>query len=762
MSSQESSRDDTAFLDWVFDQAVERLQERADVCAAVFASGREHLYARIEDLIRLARQIAIRPTVELPTIPGYTLLRELGRGGMGAVYLARQERLAGRLVALKLLPPSIAMSPRARERFRDESRAIARLSHPNIIAIYDVVFADHLQAYAMEFIDGRTLAAWISDLAAITPGVQSTGGGAKSHVAAVCDIGVTVARALMAVHAAGLLHRDIKPSNILLRNDGTPVLSDFGLAREIDATLTQPGQFVGTAAYAPPEQLRGDIERIDRRSDVYALGATLYHALALQPPFEGHDPHRLLQQMQGAGPRPLRRLNPRIPRDLATVVEKAMESDPARRYQTAGELADDLERVRTLRPIRARPPGPLTRVLKLVRRRRGVLGAAIGGAALSSMLLTLLGVYVVLVPGWVDAHVRAARLKLVDPAQGVNIASVQIWGRVNLAPPKHVEAWERMQVDALAHYDAALRLAPFDTAIRQERSVVEAAVRGQRPPAQDARSTGLYAFLRWEYAHALSVWETYETQRDPQAELDALVSAALGIMYLFGESPARAYPRLRDACRELPNVGFLTTYHAEAALRCGDVVLAETLLAAAAEMPMLDPGGALERVRAGLRAAQGRDAEAEALYRALPWNAVAAAEYGDFLRSRGRVEEALLHCRSAFQSATGLWTGRRLITVAEEWWASLSPEERRQHIRIALDESPEAPESLVALLREYRAAAALHNEPDVPRSTELTASGCRTVLGDVLSSASLENLSLSDLIQRMEAESVSELYPANP
>lgn len=757
---------DEEFLDLLFERIVAQLEEGVVPCAADVAAGCDHLMPRIDALIELAQRI--RPTIHepLPTIPGYTLLRELGRGGMGAVYLARQERLAGRPVALKVLPAAMAISQRARERFRDEVRAVARLSHPNIVAIHDVVAEDGLHAYAMEWIDGRTLAAWITERAAQGGPSRGSSPGVDSDSARICDIGIAIAQALAAVHGAGLLHRDVKPSNILLRRDGTPLLGDFGLARETDATLTQAGQFVGTAAYAPPEQLRGEVERIDRRSDVYALGATLYHALALRPPFDGHEPARLLPQIEGAGPRPLRKLNPRVPRDLATVLAKALEPDPARRYQTAGDLADDLARVRSLRPIRARPPGPLTRVMKLVRRRRGLLAAAIGGAALASGLLMLLGVYLLLAPGWVAGHVRAARLELIHPGHGTNIASVLVWGRINSPSQAAIEDWRRTMREALAHYDAALRLAPFDEVIRQERAVVLAAVASRELPGADARSAGLHAFLTWEYEQALKTWDRYEVERDPSAEPDVLVDAALGIMHLFNGAPARAYPRLRDACQALPNVGFLTTYHAEAALRCGDAALAERMLEAAAAMPMLDPGGALERVRAGVLVAQGRDEEAERYYKSHHFNPVARCDYGDFLRSRGRVEEALTQCEIAFHAAPGPRTQSALLSAADEWWASLSAQERLRRIRGTLGLTPGDPGSLVALLRSYvqakREGAPAESRPDVPSSPLrafvppcLRAFTPSSALRDLFSSTPLESLSLSELAHQLEVENMS-------
>ena len=289
---------------------------------------------------------------------------------MGTVYLARQESLGGRPVALKVLPASMGLSHRARERFVNEARAIGRLHHPNIVAVYDVVQEGGVCAYAMEWIDGTSLAAWIGERSdeTVRHGGTATQGGeegtrpqseAASHIPFVCRTGMAIARALAAVHAAGLLHRDIKPSNILLRRDPGapgPLLADFGLVRETDSSLhTQDGQFAGTVAYAPPEQLRGETAAIDVRSDIYALGVTLYHALALRLPFEQRAVAAMIRKIETGQAAGLRKLNPRVPRDLETITAKAMDADPARRYQTADELANDLERLLSFQPIRPRP-----------------------------------------------------------------------------------------------------------------------------------------------------------------------------------------------------------------------------------------------------------------------------------------------------------------------------------------------------------------------------------------------------------------------
>ncbi len=757
-----ASPDDEALLDVLFDRIVELLEEGGSPCAAELVGERRHLLPRVDELIRLARQIKPDAGQPLPQVPGYTVLRELGRGGMGAVFLARQDRLAGRLVALKALPPSVALSPRARERFRNEAYAIARLSHPHIVAVHDVVAADGLHAYAMEWVDGESLAEWIAGRR-----------GGQTDVVFVCRVGIAVARALHAVHLAGLLHRDVKPSNILLRRDGTPLLTDFGLARETDATLTQAGHFAGTVAYSPPEQLRGESERLDARSDVYALGVTLYHALALRLPFTAERPEGVVQQIERGSAPALRRVVPRVPLDLQTIVSTAMDTDPARRYATAAELADDLERVLNLQPIRARPAGLLTRTVKLARRKRGLLAAGLVSAVLTAVLLAALGVYVFLVPGWAAWHVREARLALLDPEQANAIIATAFW-----CIPHDPQQWEPLRSEGSAaaldaaepHYDAALRLAPFDHAIRAERNVLRAARDGSAAAGlrtTDFRSRGLIAFLRNDIDAAVELWSQFEVGRDLHHEPDPLVEAALGIVYLARDEPARAYPRLREACRNFPGVGFLVVYQADAALQCGDLEMAQKLLSAASAMPRLDPKGALERVQADLLAAQGRDDEAEALYRThhnvLYASGPAGLNFARFLESRGRLDEALaLYHRIVRYIPTGQKPRAAFLAGANRWWESLSVIDRRWRIRAALEERPDAPDSFVTLLRDYTWARGLALDertggvaagPQTQRSLPSTLKfPPLPALRVAVSSSSLEGLSLSDLAKRMRVQ----------
>ncbi|MEW6250832.1 MAG: protein kinase [Planctomycetota bacterium] len=731
----EAHAHDQELLDEIFERIVERLEDGLPVEISQLVGERMDLLAQVDQLIRLAQQVMVGHSRTLPTVRGFTLLGELGQGGMGSVYLARQERLGGRPVALKVLAPSVALSASARERFRSEAHAIARLRHPNIVAIHDIVHEGGVYAYAMEWVDGKSLldlirylesrepAATIADVRtflAAPPGALEPGAVATF----LCRVGIAIARALEAVHRAGLLHRDVKPANVLLRRDGTPLLSDFGLVRaQVAATLTQAGHFVGTPAYAAPEQLRGSAAALDARTDVYGLGVTLYHALTLRLPFSGGSTADILRKIETGRATPLRRANPRLSADLQTVVAKAMDPEPARRYQTAEELADDLERVLHLQPIHARPAGLVTRAIKLARRNRAGLIAAAAGATLALALAVLFGVYWLVVPRWVDQHVTAARIGVFQPACSDVVTSVLLWGRTKQYQGPVSETY---LAEALRHYDRALRLAPLREEIRAERDVIAAALavctvghaRGALSPGvravapetaryagafresnatlprvgptelqaaatQDLRLLGLLAFAVLDTETALAAW----ARLDEVGEPDPLVQAALGLLYLAREEPQRAYPRLQDAAQAFPTAGFLNVSLADAALQCGDVNKAEQLLARARLVGGLDTTHGLDRVQADLYAATGRDELAIALWNS-PENfqAVARCHYAQYLEAHGDLAGAtrLYGHAGGAGSYRRAWDGFR--RVAPRWWGGLSDQERWTVLREALDQ----------------------------------------------------------------------------
>ncbi|MBL8899382.1 MAG: protein kinase [Planctomycetes bacterium] len=364
-----------AALDELFELAIQLRGRGEEPELAAWLVGREHLRERAQRVVELAASIAVASEpkrASRPQIAGFELLTEVGRGGMGIVYRARQTAL-GRIVALKILAPAWSISERSRQRFLAEARALARLHHPEIVAIHDILVSDELCAYVMEWIDGATLA---ERIAARDPRLDAPG---------VARLGVAIANALEAVHRAGIVHRDVKPSNILLRADGRPVLSDFGLVRDAEQSFhTASGEFVGTAAFAAPEQIRGEQEQVGPWSDVYALGITLFTALAGETPFgRNSSSRRFLRRIEHGEGTSLRKLVPAVPRDLETILAKAIEREPRQRYASARELAEDLGRFLRCEPIRARPVSVPARLL------RWVLRSPRLAAALAALLLSL-------------------------------------------------------------------------------------------------------------------------------------------------------------------------------------------------------------------------------------------------------------------------------------------------------------------------------------------------------------------------------------
>ena len=328
----------------------------------------------------------------------FRIVREIGRGGMGVVYEAEQTAMH-RHVALKVLHPSVTSSRRAVERFQREARAAGQLHHTNVVPVYSMGEEHGVWFYAMELVSGLPLDQVIDNVRrfaqAPAGGIGSAIGfsthpGSRAHFERVALAFAGVAEGLEAAHAAGIVHRDVKPSNLVLDPAGTLRLMDFGLARVADdATATRTGELLGTPSYMSPEQVEGRVAAIGARTDVYALGATLYEVLALRAPFEGDSVPAILAQIRNAEPPSLRRLDARIPRDLETIVQKSMEKDPARRFASADEMAHDLRRFAEGGTIRARRIGAVGRAWRLVKRHRAlsaVAGAAIALAVLAGVL----------------------------------------------------------------------------------------------------------------------------------------------------------------------------------------------------------------------------------------------------------------------------------------------------------------------------------------------------------------------------------------
>ena len=291
----------------------------------------------------------------LPQIPGYEVESVLGQGGMGVVYAGRHLRL-NRPVAIKMLLVGARATARERERFLREAEAAARLQHPNIVQVYDVGDHEGLLYFTMELVEGGTLAEKLA-------GVPQPPRKAAEWLATLSD-------AVRAAHESGVVHRDLKPSNVLLAAGSTLKINDFGLARlfEHAAGLTLTGAPMGTPSYMSPEQARGDSPALGPSVDIYALGALLYELLTGRPPFRAESSSATLQQVISQGPVPPTQLNASVPRDLETICLKCLQKDPGRRYASAADLRDDVQRFLRNEPIVARPISLAERIVRWTRR----------------------------------------------------------------------------------------------------------------------------------------------------------------------------------------------------------------------------------------------------------------------------------------------------------------------------------------------------------------------------------------------------------
>jgi phage FluMu protein Com len=315
-------------------------------------------------------------------IPGYEILGELGRGGMGVIYKARQLS-PRRLVALKMILAGEHAGSDALARFQREADAVARLAHANIVRIHEVKEHQGRPFLTLEFVEGGNLAERLRDK--------------PLDFRTAAELMRPLARAVQFAHRCGILHRDLKPANVLLANDGTLKITDFGLAKQLDGTAsvaaaaagTQSGAIMGTPAYMAPEQAGGKSKDIGPAADVYALGAILYECLTGRPPFQGNTTIDLLVQVVGTEPPSPRSLRADCPRELEIICLKCLQKNPAQRYASAGALADDLRRWLDGEPIHARPPGRLRRLSRAVRRSKELVAAA-GGAVVVGAAIRLL------------------------------------------------------------------------------------------------------------------------------------------------------------------------------------------------------------------------------------------------------------------------------------------------------------------------------------------------------------------------------------
>jgi serine/threonine protein kinase len=394
-----------------------------------------------------------------PKVAGYQILGELGRGGMGVVYKARQRGLH-RLVALKMILAGAHAGDQLLSRFGIEAEAVARLQHPNIVQIYEVGQQEGLPYFSLEFVDGGPLDSRIS--------------GKPQAPREAAQLIETLARAVHFAHRQGIIHRDLKPANILMTQAGVPKITDFGLAKRLeegDSSETKSGTIMGTPCYMSPEQARGDVRTVGPLSDLYTLGAILYELLTGRPPFQGANAMDTLTQVTRDEPVPPARSQPNTPRDLETICLKCLQKEPTKRYTDCFELSEDLRRFLAGEPILARPVGQVERLWRWSRRNPKLAGA------IATILLLLLVVSVG--STWAAVTIRAKK-DLAEQNEKKAIANEQLaQQQKHLAEENEQKA---INNEKTAHKQADLALNTLGLLITKVQSQL-----GRQPGAQELK-----------------------------------------------------------------------------------------------------------------------------------------------------------------------------------------------------------------------------------------------------------------------------------
>ncbi len=519
----------------LLDQFIERIQNGWPADPAAFAAEHpEHAEALLDILPAAAAVVALRePSLLERGRPGhpfhldsdrlgdYRIIREVGRGGMGVVYEAEQ-MATGRRLALKVLPRASAMDPRRLARFRVEAQAASALNHPHIVPVIAVGCEQGVHYYAMQFIDGCSLAD-------VLAGLRPWPGEWASRTRAAAELILQAAEALEHAHGLGVLHRDVKPANLLVEPSGHLWVADFGLARFLEgADLTRTGDVIGTLRYLSPEQASGRPGH-DPRSDVYGLGATLYEMLTLRPSFVGDDRQDLLRQIADREPVAPRKLDPAIPRDLETVLLRAMAKEPGERYGSAEELSSDLRRFLDGRTVLARRPGLWRRVTRWTLRHRSVVSAA-------ALVLAVAVLGLAVGAGLLWREQSRSRENLRAALTALDEYCLSTSGMEFTRDPERAQEVRGLQLKALAIYERVLVQNPGDPevrwgAARSYHRVANILAGSRHRPEEverayreaDRRLVLLVAAapeslrFREESADTLSDWGAWLAQRKPEA-----------------------------------------------------------------------------------------------------------------------------------------------------------------------------------------------------------------------------------------------------
>lgn len=709
--------------------------------------------ARVHAALTACDDLATEP-IEHPgqRVGPYELLDRIGTGGMGTVWRARRaDKRPDRVVALKLIRRGMD-SRSALRRFRLEEQVLARLEHPNIARLYDGGATAEGRPYlVMQYVEGAPIVEY-----------------AKHHDLTVeqrLELFRQVCDAVQYAHGSLVLHRDIKPSNIVVTDDGLPRLLDFGIAKILDdaddaaVSITATDARVLTPRYASPEQLRG--ERLSIATDVYSLGVVLFELLAGCSPYRVDSgtrrelelaileqdpikPSSAVMSRSDLPDRKRRALARRLRGEPDAICRMALQKEPASRYRSAQELGEDIHRHLQGLPLLARPPGPVARLVRVVRRRRSAIVTASIGVAVGVALAAFYIVQAFLVPGWIDEHVRAAHFAIVGMRGNAAFYNVLFFNNPGYQDRTHGRALSEDKVAlARSEYEAALRLDGDNVMIRYELAMLELAEAIQREPdavervlaplsdeipltyrvarewlqsddrpslpqealdaasVLDLRCLGLFSLFYGDYATMMDGWT-----RLPIVSADPLVEGLLGRIHLALDEPELAYPRLLSAYRAYPKSGDLAVYLADAAVRCGDVHQTRSLLDQATGLSQVDGNLAAERVEALYHLARGEEEAALVVYRDAmlsPMNAVAVVQLAQYYEEAGELEAALRTlAERTLGDAVEHVSCEFFVKLMEAWWTGLDEKERVELTTHGTLDAPEDADDFAAFLRSYR------------------------------------------------------------
>ncbi len=693
----------------------------------------------------------------------YELLEQVGSGGMGTVWRARRaDKCPDRVVAIKLIRAGMD-SRSALRRFRLEEQVLARLEHPNIARLYDGgATAGGLPYLVMEYVEGKPIDEF-----------------ARRHDLTVeqrLSLFGQICSAVQYAHAALVLHRDIKPSNIIVGTDGVPRLLDFGIAKILDdaadnaANMTATDARVLTPRFASPEQFRG--ERLTVATDVYSLGVILYELLTDGSPYDTpsgtrreleraileQEPSKPSAAVRNLDSLPIgkrRTLSRRLRGELDAICAMTLQKNPSQRYRSVQELGEDVRRHLQGLPPLARPPGPVAKLVRIARRKRGAIITASVGVALGIALAAFYVVQAFMVPHWQEEHVRRARLSLAggrvdNPFSNNAFYNILLLNGKDWSPEELKSGSENDATSiAREEYMAAMWLAD-DPRVASELAMLDLGDRIRNAsdqvesiltslpgetPMTDRYVRGIVenranpSFTREEFVDAstldlrslgLVAWHLGDLNstinaltRLPLIEPDPIVEALLGNIYLALDEPELAYPRLLSAFRSYPESASLATYLADAAARCGDIDQARFLLDLAGEEQLSDVHYPGHRVRMLMLLKQGDEDAATELYCRVglsPGNVVAVLQMAHYIEERGDIEGAI-------RTLAGRITPGRVEHASRDYFARLMEAlwvEYDDQLRAALESSenhddPIPQEEFDMFLRRYRVAVIKSN-----------------------------------------------------